>query len=161
VRFCRVLRSAKLSLSAWAVAVLQADPGDPGLTDFAYAPALVQDMGPYIDAAPQELVARAMPILDRAHQAVASLRALGLEDKDIKRLADATPDALLGPNAPDGTAVRAKLVEQLDKKVDPAQLRQAAAEFFAAHGDATPLLDLGFVPPEVGVAAGYPCASEK
>ena len=161
VRFCRVLRSAKLSLSAWAVAVLQADPDDPGLTDLAYAPALAEDIGPYVDAAPQELVERAMPILDRARQGVTSLRALGLGDRDIKRLADAAPDALLGPDAPDGTAVRAKLVEQLEKKVDPAQLRQAAAAFFAAHGDATPLLDLGFVPPEVGVAAGYPCASEK
>ena len=161
VRFCRVLRSAKLSLSAWAVAVLQADPDDPGLTDLAYAPALAEDIGPYVDAAPQELVERAMPILDRAREAVTSLRALGLGDRDIKRLADAAPDALLGPDAPDGTAVRAKLVEQLEKKVDPAQLRQAAAEFLAAHGDATSLLDLGFVPPEVGVAAGYPCASEK
>ena len=161
VRFCRVLRSAKLSLSAWAVAVLQAGPDDPGLTDLAYAPALAQDIGPYVDAAPQELVERAMPILDRARQGVTSLRALGLGDRDIKRLADAAPDALLGPDAPDGTAVRAKLVEQLEKKVDPAQLRQAAAEFLAAHGDPTPLLDLGFVPPEVGVAAGYPCASEK
>src|SRR5262245_43714779 len=161
VRFCRVLRSAKLSLSAWAVAVLQADPDDPGLTDLAYASALAQDVAPYVDSAPQELVERAMPILDRARQGVASLRALGLDDRDIKRLADAAPDALLGANAPDGTAVRAKLVEKLDKKVDHAQLRQAAAEFYTAHGDATPLLDLGFVPPEVGVAAGYPCASEK
>ena len=128
VRFCRVLRSAKLSLSAWAVAVLQADPDDPGLTDLAYAPALAEDIGPYVDAAPQELVERAMPILDRAHQGVTSLRALGLGDRDIKRLADAAPKALLGPDAPDGAAVRAKLVEQLEKKVDPAQLRQAAAD---------------------------------
>jgi hypothetical protein len=38
---------------------------------------------------------------------------------------------------------------------------QAAAGFLVAHGDPTPLLDLGFVPSEVGAAAGYPCASEK
>jgi hypothetical protein len=40
-------------------------------------------------------------------------------------------------------------------------LRQAAADFRAAHGDPTPLLDLGFVPREVGIAAGYPCAAEE
>ena len=161
VGFCRVLPSAKLSLTAWAVAILQAEPAEAGLTDFAYAPALTQDLRAYVAAAPQELVERAAPILERAREAVATLHALGLEDRDINRLANAAPDALLGPDSPDGTVVRATLVKQLEKKVDPGQLRQAAADFRAAHGDPTPLLDLGFVPPEVGVAAGYPCASEK
>jgi len=32
-------------------------------------------------------------------------------------------------------------------------------ECIAAHGDPVPLLDLGNVAPEVGVAAGYPCAA--
>jgi hypothetical protein len=161
VRFCRVLPAAKLSITAWAVAILQADPGEAGLTDLAYAPALAEDVRAYVAAAPQELVERAQPILDRADQAVASLEALGLKKADIKRLAKAAPDALLGAEAPDGTAVRAKLVKQLEKKIDPAQLRQAASDFLAARGDPTPLLDLGFVPPEVGVDAGYPCASER
>jgi hypothetical protein len=161
VRFCRVLPAAKLSITAWAVAILQADPGEAGLTDLAYAPALAEDVRAYVAAAPQELVERAQPILDRADQAVASLKALGLKKADIKRLAKAAPDALLGAEAPDGTAVRAKLVKQLEKKIDPAQLRQAASDFLAARGDPTPLLDLGFVPPEVGVDAGYPCASER
>jgi hypothetical protein len=40
---------------------------------------------------------------------------------DIKRLAHAAPDALLGPDAPEGTAVRAKLVERLEEKVDRAR----------------------------------------
>jgi hypothetical protein len=160
VGFCRVLPSAKLSLTAWAVALLHGEPAEAGLTDFAYAPALAQDLDAYVAAAPQELVERAAPILDRAREAVASLRVLGLKDRDINRRANAAPAALLGPDSPDGTVVRAQLVKQLEKKTDPGQLRQAAADFLAAHGDPTPLLDLGFVPPEVGVAAGYPCASE-
>jgi hypothetical protein len=161
VRFCRALPSARLTLTAWAVAILQGDPAEAGLSDFAYAPALVPDVGAYVAAAPQELVARAAPILDRARAAVASLRALGLKDRDIKRLGTAAHDALLGPNSPDGTVVKAKLVELLEKKVDPGQLRQAAGDFLAAHGDPVPLLDLGNVAPEVGVAAGYPCASGR
>ena len=89
------------------------------------------------------------------------LRALGLKNADIKRLARAAPDALLGPDSPDGTAVRDKLIKQLEKKVDPQQLRQAATDFLNAQGDPTLLMDIGYVPPEVGVAAGYPCASER
>ncbi len=89
------------------------------------------------------------------------LRALGLKNADIKRLAKAAPDALLGPDSPDGTAVRAKLLKQIEKKVDPQQLRQAATDFLNAQGDPTPLMDLGNVPQEVGIAAGYPCASER
>ena len=77
------------------------------------------------------------------------------------RCANAAPAALLGPDSPDGTAVRDKLVKQLEKKVDPEQLRQAATDFLAAQGDPTPLMDLGNVTREVGIAAGYPCASER
>jgi hypothetical protein len=120
---------------------------------------LAQDLGPYLKAAPQELAPRAAPILDRANAAVESLRALGLKDRDIKRLANSASDELLGPDSPDGTVVRGELIKQLEKKVDPEALRQAAADFGAAHGDPTALMDLGFVPREVGVAAGYPCAS--
>jgi hypothetical protein len=160
-RFCRVLPAAELSITAWAVAVLQADLAEAGLTDLAYGPALVQDGRPYIAAAPQELIARAQPILDRATDAVASLEALGLKDRDIKRLANAASNELLGPDSPDGTVVRGELVEQLEKKVDPDRLRQAAADFGAAHGDPTALMDLGYVPREVGIAAGYPCAAAR
>jgi hypothetical protein len=160
-RFCRVLPAARLSITAWAVAVIQDDPSEAGLADLVYAPALVDDLGPYLGAAPQELAAKAQPIADRARAAVDRLRALGLKDRDIKRLAKAAPDALLGPDSPDGTAVRDKLIKQLEKKVDPEQLRQAATEFLNAQGDPTPLMDLGNVPQEVGVAAGYPCASAR
>ncbi len=159
--FCRVLPSAKLSITAWAVAVLQGDPAAAGLSDLAYAPLLTQDLRSYIKVAPQELQVQAQPILDRATDAEASLRALGLKDRDIKRLAKSASDLLLGPDKPDGTTVRDKLVKQLEKKVDPALLQQAATDFGNAHGDPTAIMDLGFVPPEVGVAAGYPCASQK
>jgi hypothetical protein len=161
VRFCRVLPAARLSITGWAVAVIQDDTSEAGLADLAYAPALVDDLGPYLRAAPQELAAKAQPIADRARAAVDRLRALGLKDRDIKRLARAAPDALLGPDSPDGTAVRDELIKQLEKKVEPEQLRQAATEFLNAQGDPTPLMDLGNVPQEVGVAAGYPCASAR
>jgi hypothetical protein len=158
-KFCHAVPAAKLTITAWAVAILQADPAEAGLSDLAYGPALANDLRPYLDAAPQELAARAQPILDRARAAVDRLRALGLKNAGIKRLARAAPNALLGPDSPDGTAVRATLVKSLEKKIDPDQLRQTAADFLAAQGDPTPLMDLGNVPREVGVAAGYSCAS--
>jgi hypothetical protein len=158
-RFCHVLPETELTVIAWAVAILQADPAEAGVTDLVYAPALSADLQRYVKVAPQELVAQAQPILDRARAAVERLKALGLKNADIKRLAKAAPDALLGADSPDGTAVRAKLVKSLEKKIDPEQLRQAGADFLAAQGDPTPLMDLGFVPRDVGVAAGYSCAS--
>jgi hypothetical protein len=159
--FCRVLPSVKLSVTGWAVAVLQGDPAAAGLSDLAYAPLLVRDLRSYVKVAPQELAAQAQPILDRESDAEATLRALGLKDREIKRLASSASDLLLGPDKPDGTTVRDKLVKQLEKKIDPAHLQQAATDFGNAHGDPTSIMNLGFVPPEVGVAAGYPCASEK
>jgi hypothetical protein len=126
-----------------------------------YAPLLAQDLRSYVRVAPQELQAKAQPILDRANDAVASLRALGLKDRDIKRLANATSDALLGPDKPDGTTVRDKVLKQIEKKIDPAQLSQAANDFLASHGDPTPLMDLGFVPRDVAIGAGLPCANER
>ena len=79
-RFCRVIPAARLSITGWAVAVIQDDPSEAGLADLAYAPALVDDLGPYLATAPQELVAKAQPIADRAKAAVDQLRALGLKN---------------------------------------------------------------------------------
>ena len=161
VAFCRQIPSTTLSVTAWAVAALQGDPAAAGSSDLAYAPLLARNLPSYIRAAPQELQAKAQPILDRANDAVASLRALGLEDRDIKRLANATSDALLGPDKPDGGTVRDQVLKQIEKKVDPTQLNQAANDFLASHGDPTPLMDLGFVPRDVAIAAGLPCANQR
>lgn len=159
--FCRVLPSVRLSVTAWAVAILQGQPAEAGLSDLAYAPLLTQDLGAYIKVAPQELQAQAQPILDRENDAVASLRALGLKDREIKLLATKASDRLLGPDKPDGTTVRDKLVKQLEKKIDAPRLEQAATDFGNAHGDPTSIMDLGSVSREVGIAAGLPCAAEK
>jgi len=166
VAVCRALPSVKLSVTAWAVAALQGDPGDAGRSDLAYAPLLTNDLPSYLRVAPQELQSKAQPIFDRAKDAVASLRALGFKDRDIKRLADSTSDALLGPDHPDGTTVRDKVLKQIEKQIerkkgDPGQLGQAANDFLASHGDPTPLMDLGFVPQDVATAAGLPCANER
>ena len=161
VAFCRAIPSTKLSATQWAVAILQGDPADAGRSDLAYAPLLAHDLGSYVKVAPQELQARAQPILDRANDAVASLRALGLTDRDIKRLANVASDALLAPEKPDGTTVRDQVLKQIEKKVDSTQLNQAATDFLAAHGDPTPIMDLGFVPRDVALAAGLPCANER
>ena len=152
----------ELSITAWAVAVLQDDPSEAGLTDLAYAPGArrrsrPRTSAPLLRSSPPRR-SRSRP---RPRRGGPSLAALGLKDRDIKRLAKAAPNALLGPDSPDGTAVRDKLIEQLEKKVEPEQLRQAATEFLDAQGDPTGLMDLGNVPQEVGVAAGYPCASAR
>jgi hypothetical protein len=159
-RFCQVLPAAELSLNAWAVAILHAETVDQGLTDFAYGPLLARDVRRYVDAAPEELASRAAPILERARDAVARLRELGLADRDIKRLARSASDMLAGSGSPDALTVRNNLVAALEEEVERGRLRQAATEFASAHGDPTPLLDLGFVPEEVGIAAGYPCAAD-
>lgn len=161
VAFCRTIPSARLSVTGWAVAILQGDPADAGRSDLVYGPLLAQDLRSYVGVAPQELQAKAQPILDRANDAVATLRSLGLKDRDIKRLANATSDALLAPDKPDGTTVRDKELKQIEKKIDPAQLETAASDFLASHGDPTPLMDLGFVPRDVAIAAGLTCANER
>lgn len=160
VALCREIPSATFSVTGWAVAALQGDPAAAGRSDLAYAPLLARELRSYVRVAPQELQAKAQPILDRANDAVASLRALGLEDRAIKRLAGATSDALLGPDKPDGATVRDQVLKQLEKRIDPAQLNQAANDFLASHGDPTPLMDLGNVPQDVAIAAGLPCANE-
>jgi hypothetical protein len=163
VRFCRALPRANLAVSAWGISILDNTPADTGLTDFAYGPLLARDMKPYVDSAAEELVPRAAPILERARAAVARLKELGLTNKDIRQLADAASDDLLAAHSPDGVTVRADIVKSIEKKlaktVDPEALQQAAAEFAGSQADPTTLLDLGNVPPEVGVAAGYPCAA--
>jgi hypothetical protein len=159
-RFCRVLPATSLSVTSWAQALLASDPAEGGLTDYAFAPLLARDLDRYVKVAPQELVARAAPILDRARSAVASLQAQGLTKRDIKRLADSASRALLSPQSPDGVQVQADVIKQIEKKVDPQALRQAATEFVASQPDPVTLLDLGFVPREVGIASGYPCAAE-
>lgn len=163
IRFCRALPAFNLAVSAWAISILDNDPADTGLTDFAYGPLLARAMKPYVDSAAEELVPRAAPVLERARAAVARLKDLGLTNRDIRQLADAASDDLLAPHSPDGVTVRADIVKMIEKKlaktVDPEALQQAAAEFAGSQADPTTLLDLGNVPPEVGVAAGYPCAA--
>jgi hypothetical protein len=161
VAFCGAIPSTKLSVTGWAVAILQGDPADAGLSDLAYAPLLTQDLRSYLRVAPQELQVQAQPIFDRANDAVTSLRALGLTERDINRLANVSSDALLAPEKPDGTTVRDAVLKQIEKKVDRSQLNQAANDFLAAHGDPTPIIDLGFVPREVALAAGLTCANER
>jgi len=58
-RFCRVFPAAELTITAWAVAILQADPAEAGLADLTYAPALVDDLQPYLAAAGHVVVMRA------------------------------------------------------------------------------------------------------
>jgi hypothetical protein len=158
-RFCRALPAANLVLTPWALAIVDSSLVDSGLTDYAYGPLLARDIKPLADASPQEIAPRLAPIVERARASVASLRALGLSTRDIKKLADAASDALLSPQKPDGLQVRADIVKRLEKKVDPERLRQAAEQFRTGQADPVTLLDIGNVPPEVGVAAGYPCAA--
>lgn len=159
IRFCRALPAANLALGAWAPVVIDSSPVDRGLTDFAYGPLLARDVKPLQETAAQEIAPRLAPIVARGNDAVASLRALGLKKRDIKQLAEAASDALLSPRSPDGFQVRAEMVKRLEKKIDPQRLRQAAEEFSAGQADPATMLDIGLVPPEVGVAAGYPCAA--
>jgi hypothetical protein len=122
-----------------------------------YAPLLRRDVKAYVDAAPKELGQRAQPILTRARDAVKTLRGLGLSGDDISRLADAAGQAVGSEASPDGVTVRAQLLEQLQEKVPADRLSQAAVVFSAGQSDPAGLLDLGFVPPEVGAAAGFDC----
>lgn len=54
--------------------------------------------------------------------------------------------------------VRADLVKVLEAKVAPERLSESAVVFSSGQLDPDSLLDLGFVPIEVGRAAGFDCA---
>jgi hypothetical protein len=156
-KFCPALPVAVRAITAWAEAVLGDEPAEVGVTDFAYAPVLQRDVGAYVDAAPNEVAQRANPILARARDGVAALRALGLKDADIKRLADLGGERLGAEDSPDGVTVRADLVKVLEERVAPERLRESAVVFSSGQSDPASLLDLGFVPTDVAHAAGLDC----
>lgn len=61
---------------------------------------LQRHVGAYVDAAPNEIAERANPILARARAGVTALRALGLNDADINRLADLGAEPLGSEESP-------------------------------------------------------------
>lgn len=157
-RFCPTLPGALRSIVAWAEAILGEPPSAAGIADLVYAPLLVRDVGPYVDAAPVELAERAEPILARARAAADVLRALGSTDDQLEELARDAATALDAPASPDGVTVELALQQSLEQRVPADRLRSAALVFAAGQPDPASLLDLGFVPAGVGDAAGFDCA---
>jgi hypothetical protein len=157
--FCATIPTAVRTLVAWAETILGDSPAEAGVTDLVYAPVLVQDLGPYVRTAPIELGQRVQPLLDRAQAAVVALKALGVSDANVAKLA-AVATANLGPvDAPDGITVRAQLVDEAQKIVPPDRLEQAGVVFTAGQPDPATQLDLGSVPDQVVADSGLNCPS--
>jgi hypothetical protein len=157
--FCAAIPPAVRAVVAWAETILGDGPAQAGITDLVYGPVLVQDLGPYVRAAPVELAQRMQPLLARGQAAVVALKALGVSDTDVAKLA-ALATADLGPvDAPDGVTVRAQLVEEIEKRVDADRLEQAAIVFGAGQPDPATQLDLGSVSDQAAQASGFNCPS--
>lgn len=158
LRFCPTLPTALRTIASWAEATLGGSPGDAGIADLVYGPLLVRELRPYVNTAPNELAARARPILGRAESAVGTLRTLGLDDPEIKELANSVARALAAPEQLDGATVSALLASKLAKQVPADRVRDVAVVFTSGQPDPATLLDLGYVPPEVGASSGFECA---
>ena len=158
VRFCPTIAPALRTITSWAEAVLVGSPGDIGIADLVYGPLLRRDVKAYVDTAPNELAARAQPILDRANAAIETLRTLGFDADQTKELARSVAEALDAPARPDGASVSAYLTPILEKTVEESRVREIAVVFASGQPDPATLLDLGFVPREVGAASGFDCA---
>ena len=158
VRFCPTIPPAFRTITKWAEAALVGSPSDIGIADLVYGPLLYRDLQPYVDTAPNELAQRAQPILDRATAALDTLRALGMNDQEIDELADSVALALEAPAQPDGASVSVFHSRVLEQRIDESRLREIAVVFASGQPDPGTLLDLGFVPPEVGAASNFDCA---
>ncbi len=154
--FCEARQATRAAISAWAVASLSATPARRGLPDLAFGPIAERDLGASLAAAPTEIVALANPALDRARAAVNALRALGVDQAGIDRLADLGATLVEGDNV-DPAAVEAKLLAELHSDVGQDRATSAAADFAAANPEPPSLFDLGDPTDSAAREAGYNC----
>ena len=103
--------------------------------------------------------AQVKPFTDRIARSMAELRALGLDDQRIARLAELTNEQLNSPDKPDAATIEVKLVNELQGLVGPQAVSDAGTRLTNAGGgpDALVDVDLGTVPEDVAKAAGYDC----
>lgn len=158
-RFCATLEPAARAVVAWGQTILGDSPSSAGVTDLVYAALLQRTLSEYVDAGPVELARRAQPILDRADAALDALRVLGVTDADVAQLADQAGAELSSTANPDGVTVAAHLRTTLERVVPRDRLEATGSVFEAGQPDAATQLDLGYVAPGVGQAAGFDCTA--
>jgi len=154
--FCQSRPATRAAISAWAIASLSATPAIRGLPDLAYGPVAERALDTSIAVAPTEVVALAGLARDRAKAAVAALRALGLDQAAIDRLADLGATLVEGDN-PDPNVVENKLLAELHSDVGEDRATAAASDFSAANAEPPGLFDLGDPTDSAARDAGYGC----
>jgi hypothetical protein len=157
--FCATVDPALRAFSAWAVSSVVSPPGARGLPDLAYAPIVARTLDATLAAAPVEIVRQATPAQQRVHAAVAELRALGLDDREIAALADLA-DRQLADDA-DALEVLEQLVTRLEELAGDDAVDASAASFVAQNPEPRDLFDLGEVPDDVAEAADYSCLVDR
>lgn len=154
-----MLADARTVLYGWALALASEPAAEAGRADLAFAPTLVRRLPAYVASAPDELKARAEPVLDRAWAALQVLRDAGLDDARLTALADQSDARLSQVTGLDSVTVVPDLEEAVAAAVGAERLPALASGFAAAHPQAAGLLDLGDVPADVSSAAGFDCLS--
>ncbi|MGI9031829.1 MAG: hypothetical protein ACR2HP_17870, partial [Ilumatobacteraceae bacterium] len=156
-RFCATITDTVAAVTAYAEAALSEAPTDAGVADLAFAPLLVRVLTPYLAAAPDELFALADPLRQRAETAAEALQGLGLDEAAVGALADQAAQGLTTAPATDGAALQQDLAATILATAGQDDLTSTAAQLFATAGDPAPILDLGYVAPEVAAEYGYNC----
>jgi hypothetical protein len=152
--FCDADPEAEQVVEAYAEALLSEPAETTATTDALYAPWLVEVLGPYIQAAPKELAARAQPMLDRARSA---MTATGLDPAGADDVVAAGRQALAALPEMDGATLQSRLQTTFLQHVSQAALDGATTELGPTPGDLFSYTNLGIVSPDVAIKAGYPC----
>src|SRR5439155_9034280 len=95
----------------------------------AFGPLAARALGASYAVAPREVARQGAPALGRARAAVAALRALGLDDAAINRLADMADSDITAADDRDPIVVQEQLIDELRRLVGRDRLNAAAASF--------------------------------
>jgi hypothetical protein len=155
--FCPAIVAAAPVIGAWAYAAITEPDDEQGAADFVYGPAVERVMTVYVASAPAELAAKAEPLLDREKAATAALRKLGLDDAAIAAMADEVIQLSSMADAPDGITLQNTVYAGLTTRLGKDAVDGAAAAFAETQPDPTAVGDLGYVPNDVALAAGFNC----
>jgi hypothetical protein len=156
--FCPAVPAANKAVNAWALASFVATPASRGLPDLAFGPVVARDLGAAYAVGPVELARQGALAIDRARAAVAALRALGLDQAAIDRLADLGAEQVASAENRDPALIQETLLDELRRTYGADRVNAAAADFSNSHPEPPGLFDLGDVSDDVLRSSGYACA---
>jgi hypothetical protein len=150
---CAAVPEVLTVVSAYAETILSQPQPATAATDLAYAPWLVEALSGYVAAAPNELAAKAKPLLDRA---TAAAKVLNLDPAATDDVVAAGRQATAAEQL-DGATLELRLKATLLQHISEDDFERAAQTLGPARGDLFVLTDLGYVPDDVARANGFDC----